>query len=290
MHVLEEAGARLHRRFFAGQRAPRWPLSFRSGRPRSGSLWPFDAESAGLEQGLRVATFREGRSDDEALRDEEWLRSRGFAVERDGRNLVAARDGETLRTTFELLRMQPSSSEEFVTRARELGLRFGYPACCVDAFVRIRRRDDVMLFADVLPKPDERVPAHSLFVNGALALVSHAPCSGTCSATLALARRIEAELERESPGFSARWRGLGQRLHALDVDGHAFSFEVEGDEVLNVISAVEQVAPSAGVTEPPLRPLSHLPTLRIDRERALLVSDDGQFRSSLFARHDAPSG
>lgn len=290
LRVLGEAGASLQRRLFAGQRAPRWPLALRSGRPQPRSLWPFDAESAGLELGLRVATFREGQSEEEAVRDEEWLRSHGYAVERDGRNLVAARDAETLRTTRELLQSEPQSSAEFVTRARELGTRFGYPECCVEAFVRIRRRDDVMLFADVLPRPGDRVPPHSLFLNGALALVSHAPCSGTCRATLELAGRIEAELERESPGFSANWRKLGQRLHALDVHGHAFSFEVEGDDVLRVISAVELVAPSAGVTEPQLRPVSDLSTLRIDRERALLVADDREFRSSLFARHDAASG
>jgi flavin-dependent dehydrogenase len=290
MSVLRDAGARLHRRLFAGQRAPCWPLALRSGRPRPRSLWPFDAESAGLELGLRVATFREGRTDEEALRDEDWLRSRGFAVKRDGRNLVAAHDEKTLEGTLELLRAEPASSAEFVTRARELGTRFGYPACCVEAFVRIRRRDDVMLFADVLPRAGDRVPLHSLFLNGALALVSHAPCAGTCSATLELGRRVEAELERESPGFSANWRTLGQRLHALDVRGHAFLFDVEGDDVLRVISAVEMVAPSAGVIEPQLRQVSDLTTLRIDRERALLVSDDREFRSSLFARHDATSG
>lgn len=282
--ALQVLGLPLHRRLFAGQRAPSWPLALRSGRPRNGGLWPFDAESAGLVLGIRSATVREGLSEDEAHADEVWLHSQGFEVERTGRTVVAARDRDSLEWTLAMWQREPRTPSEFASRARELGASFGYPACCVEAFVRIRRRDDVMLFADVLPAPGESVPIHSLFLNGALALVSHAPCSGRCAATVEMARRIEGSLEHRSPGFSTAWRLLASRLHALDARGRTFAFELAGDEV---VRGVELVAPSAGVSEPQLKPSSGIHRLTVDRAQACLTSDDGTFRSSLFVRHES---
>lgn len=273
----------LHRRLLAGQRAPRWPLAFRSGRPRAGGLWPFDAESAGLLLGVRRSMVREGTSEEEARTDETWLESEGLRVERQGRHVFAARDRESLDSTLATWRAKAVSSAEFAARARELGASFGYPECCVEAFVRIRRRDDVTLFADVLPAPGESVPIHSLFLNGALALVSHAPCSAWCEATLELARSIESSLERQSPGFSGLWRSFAARLHVLDRDGRMYAFEVAGNDV---VRGVEIVAPSAGVSEPQLRPVTGIDAIELDAARARLTSSDGSLDSTLFARHD----
>ncbi len=282
------ARVELHRRLLHGQSVPRWPLSLRSGRPEPRSIWPFDAESAGLELGLRRAIFREGRSDEEARLDRAWLESRGFLVQARGRDLVAARDAAVLTRAVELLSGDGKNAHELAERRREIGALLGYPACCVESFVRIRRRDDLSLFADVLPRHAEPVPVHSLFLNGGLALVSHAPCSARCPATLELGEALLARLEQENPGFSQRWLALARRLHAIDERGRCFAFDVTGGDELEVRSAVEVVAPSAGVSAPYLRPADHVRSLRVDRERALLISDDGEgFRSALFARHDA---
>lgn len=281
------ARVELRRRLLHGQSVPGWPLSLRSGRPAPRSLWPFDAEGAGLELGLRRAIFREGRSDEEARLDRTWLESRGFLVQARGRDLVAARDASVLARAVELISSDGDSAHELAERSRELGALLGYPACCIESFVSVRRRDDLWLFADVLPRHAEPVPACSLFLNGALALVSHAPCSARCPATLELGAALLARLEHESPGFSGNWLALARRLHAIDERGRCFAFDVTGVDELEVRSALEIVAPSAGVSAPYLRPTTNIRSLRVDRERALLISDDGQgFRSALFARHD----
>lgn len=276
----------LWRRLFPGQRVPRWPLALRSGRPRPGSLWPFDAESAALDLGIRRAMFREARSADEAASDERWLKSQNFLVQRRGHDLVAARERAHLEHALTVISTEVVSNADFVTRARELGSLFGYPACCVDSFVRIRRRDDVMLFADVLPRHAEPVPPLSLFVNGSLSLVSHAPCSAQCPSTLELARALLESLDASSAGFAQLWLALARRLHAIDDRGRCFAFELEAPARLSVRSGVEIVAPSPNVTEPQLRPVA-MHSLSLDRDQGVLVSDEApELRSSLFARHD----
>jgi hypothetical protein len=276
---------RLRRRLFAGQRVPRWPLTFRSGTPRAGSLWPFDAESAGLELGLRRAIFREGLSKAEATADAGWLVSRGFLVERRGLELVAAREAADLKRASAVLATAPANNADFAVRARELGRLFGYPACCVESFVRIRRRDDLMLFADYLPRPGDRVPELSLFLNGSLTLLSHAPCSPSCQPTLELAASVLQHLDDRTPGFAERWRALARRLHAIDERGRCFAFELEASDALAVRSALEIVAPGPGMSEPQLRPAALPRSLRL--EEILVADDDPTFRASLFARHDA---
>jgi hypothetical protein len=54
-----------------------------------------------------------------------------------------------------------------------------------------------------------------------------------------------------------------------------------------VVRGVELVAPSAGVSEPQLKPLSGIHRLNVDRANARLTSDDGTFCSGLFVRHES---
>ncbi len=274
----------LLRRVPAGQKVPSFPLSLRSGKPAHGTPWPFDAESAALALGTRRAAYREARTESEALADERWLTSRGYLVERDGREVFAARAKSDLSQVKRAVKLG-----DFSERTEQLGALFGYPKCCIRAFARIRRRDDLTLFADLLPKHATPAPPHSLFVSSALALVSHAPCRANCAPTLELGRTLLDALESGSPGFSRAWLAFARRLHAIDVEGRCVAFtiaETTGDR-LTVRDAVEIVAPSPGTSAPHVRPFAAPSILRVDRTRALLVADDGEsFRSALFARHD----
>lgn len=289
LELLERSGCRFWRRVAAGQRAPRWPLSLRSGPASGASLWPFDAERAALGSDLRQAIFREAWTDLEADEDARWLESEGLAVVRSGTSLVAARDAEVATRITDLVRREATSAEHFQERARALGAAFGTPACCIEHFVRIRRRDDLTLFADALPPAGERAPALSLFLHGALALISHVPCRPSCPATLELATQVLAAVDRERPGFADQWRGFAARLHALGTDGSLLSFRVTDDADgvrLRARDAIEIVAPSPGTPQPLVRPRPELQTLVLDVSAGLLWDQEHRFRSTLFARHD----
>jgi len=289
LEVLEGSGCRFWRRVAAGQRAPSWPLSLRSGRASGAAPWPFDAERAALGLGLRQAMLREAWSDLEADEDARWLESEGLVVVRFGTSLVAAPDAEVASTIAEHARREATNVEEFQERARALGAAFGTPACCIEHFVRIRRRDDLTLFADALPPAGERAPALSLFLHGALGLISHVPCRPSCPATLELATKVLAALDRERPGFADQWRGFAARLHALGTDGSLLSFRVTDDADgvrLRARDAIEIVAPSPGTPQPLVRPRPELQTLVLDVSAGLLWDQEHRFRSTLFARHD----
>lgn len=263
------ASAVLRRRILDGQRAPAFPPALRRGRPTPGSLWPFDAESTALELGLRQVIYREGET------DATYLESRGFAVKLTPGGVIAARDRAVLQEAALVLAASRTVRSDWAEHARRAGQLLGYPECCTQAFVACRRRDDVTLFAMCLPPPAAPAsPLECLFLNTALAVISHLPCCPDCDATAAIGARVLAALEGQCPGFCALHSRLGHRLHALDRQGRAFAFEV--DEGLVVKNALEVQAPAL-VERPDIR------QLRVDRARGVLLGDG--FESSLFARY-----
>ena len=288
-------GARLvvKRRFFADQRAPAWPASMRSGAPREdgGSVWPFDAELAGLLLGRRTLLLREGMTAARADADAAWLASHGVATrivdaqesldskaigashERvDSKRIYGAVDPRVLEVAAERHADACREHEGWADAARWMGRALGYPACCVESFVRARKRDDATMFLEGIP-PLGHAPASPLTVwlDGALALVSHAPCSLGCAASIDLARAVLDAIEGRSPGFSMRWRALAARVHALTEDGRAFAIDAEGDlareGTLRVRDAIELSPPKEG-DRPDVVPARELPAgaeLRVDR-------------------------
>lgn len=252
-------GARLAivRRLPVDQRAPLPPVALRSGRPpaEGPGIWPFDAELAGLRVGRRRLLLRESMSAHAAERDAAWLTSQGVAVrrvEREARPLLyAALDASSLEEAASRHADACREHAGWRDAVAWMGDALGYPRCCVEAFARVRRRDDVTLFAERLPPlPSPPASPLNVWLAGALALVSHGPCSLACAPTEALAAAVLAELDRATPGFAARWRALASRVHAVSADGRAFALAATGDlvrdGVLHVDDALELTSVADG--------------------------------------------
>ena len=228
-------GARLvlRRRVPVGQRAPHWPLALHSGAPsEAGSgIWPFDHELMALLLDRRRVVLREATSVERADADAAWLASHGLAVRRGAHHRVfASMHEDRLEEAIERHERSRAKDEGFRDSARWMGEALGYPPCCVETFVRARTRDDVTLAAELLPALG-CAPATplTLWLDGALALISHAPCSLECEPTRELAAAVLGELERRTPGFEGRWTSRARRLHVLDPSGRCFALDADGD-------------------------------------------------------------
>lgn len=202
---------------------PRWPSTLRIGDPGPDAIWPFDAESVGLELGLRRLLKREQFSPEAAVADAAWLKKRGWAVsepgppDEDGRRvLFAARDASALTEAVELeaqLRREDGSSAD---AGRRLGEALGYPACCIEAYARVGARDDRALAEALLPGPGAApASASTQWLNAPLGVISHTPCALTCEPTMQLTEALLAGLEARSAGFTARWRSLAARVQVV---------------------------------------------------------------------------
>jgi hypothetical protein len=110
-----------------------------------------------------------------------------------------------------------------------LGRELGYPACCVERFVALRAHDDLSLVSELLPPPGT-APASPLtqWLTQPLALVSYAPCSLDCDATVTLAAALLDALERRAPGFARAWESLARRVHVVDSEGRCLALDIDG--------------------------------------------------------------
>ena len=279
-------------------------------------VWPFDAELAGLLIGRRKLLLRESLTLADAESDAAWLASHGVAsrivgganahrsasgarmasaggtpVPDAARTASTATSAEGLGSQRIYASLDPSILADaaaihedacrvhdgWAEAARWMGDALGYPACCVRTFARARKRDDVTMFLDLLPPlPHPPASPFTVWLDGALALISHAPCSLECEATLDLAAAVLAELDRASPGFSARWRALAARVHALGADGRMFALAAEGDLVatgtLRVLDAVEITPPLASDRSPLVTPVAPLQGATLHLDRGYLVA------------------
>lgn len=290
VEVFPHAKTKVLRRVPVDQRVPRWPVSMRSGEPdpKRGRLWPFDAETTGMQIGTRKLMLREWLDEVDAQADARWLESHGLVVARLGDRpesgpvaLLAAFDRATIDEARKAHRDASAPSDRWQDAARRMGELLGYPRCCVEAFVRVRLRDDLSMFADLLP-PIGSAPSSPLagWLVGATTSISHAPCAADCAPTLALARSVLDALDRGSPGFCGIWERLARRVHAIDVDGRCFALDVDDDRV---VDAVELVPPARGDRsfDDVVRPTPRLKgaTLRVVEHR--LVADvEGEERWS----------
>ncbi len=213
---------------------PRWPSRLRTGAPRLDSLWPFDAELAGLRLGLRRLVKREAFDDDAEAADRAWLAAAGVAtirvgpIDPDGRRvLLGALDPRAVTDELRDAEARLRRSDD-ADAARTLGAALGYPPCCVDRFVA-GARDDRSLIAARAADPDAP-PASPLiqWLNQPLALISHVPCGLTCAPTIAVAAALLDALDRGTPGFAARWTALAARLQVIDQRGRGLALRGVG--------------------------------------------------------------
>jgi hypothetical protein len=299
-------GARLvaQRRLPRDQRAPRWPCAMRSGAPAEHGhrIWPFDAELSGLAIGRRRLLVREALTPALADEDARWLADNGVTVRRsepapDGsQRIFGALDPSLLGEAAAQHSAACTDHDGWAAAARWMGAALGYPACCVEAFTGVRKRDDVTLFVERIP-PLPHPPASPLLVwlDGAVALVSHAPCSLRCAASRDLAAALLEDLDRRSPGFADRWRAIAARIHAVTVDGRTFAIDARGDLVADgaarVIDAIEIVVPDASDLSNVMRPAIELAGAELRVERGLLVAEAPRsWTGTLVADHRGEVG
>gem|GEM_PF-342569 len=290
-------GLVVRRALASDQPIPRWPASLRSGGPERGATWPFDAELAALGIGARRLIRREwSTGQDEAReRDAAGLAARGLHLHLhprpDGRLIVlAAPESEVLGAAIEHERRVETDAPGWEASAQAMGAALGYPSCCVNAFVGARARTDGTLLALMLPEPRHPAqPPEMLWLNGALTLFSHAPCSAGCAPTRALARRVLAALEHAHPGFERGWHALAARLHLLTSDGRMMAAAAEGSLEGGTLHASDIIEFTAARGRVELtRPFGDR-TIELRLEGLWLrAQGEPRLAATLFADHRAP--
>ncbi|HIA00642.1 MAG TPA: hypothetical protein EYN66_01800 [Myxococcales bacterium] len=277
------------------QHLPRWPGTLRTGpvMPLEQGLWPYDPEAAAMLAGRRRLIKREWLTSEQQEKDAAWLAQHDLIVESadsvDSRGrfaLFAAADDETLQNAHAAEAALCASDTERESAAAWLGEALGYPSCCVNTFQRLGRRDDLTLAMELLPTVDAS-PASPLtqWLHGPLALISHTPCSLECGDSMALAKAVLQELERERPGFSARWEQLTRRIQLVDVHGNSFALRATGELSASVVveDAVRFSLPSADSFSEVMESVPEFAGRTFHNVQGALVSDG--FRAVVLADH-----
>lgn len=214
---------------------PRVSGALRVGEPENGKIFPFDAEVAGLFAGVRTLVKRDGLLPAEVMRTRDHFVRKSLhceeARESDGRIvLFASREPDLVREAVEMEALLAARGPEAERAARFLGRALGYPDCCVEAFSRLSARDDLSLALALLPPPPAK-PASpfSTWLAPPLALVSHAPCSLDCAATISLGKTLFEALSTSRAGFAEAWMALARRVVALTSQGDLLLLDAKGD-------------------------------------------------------------
>lgn len=185
-----------------------------------------DVELLGLELGTRRIVKREGLSTNARERAVSAWRAQGLLTAEAGALFVARAEAE-LRQAVEAERVMLRGGEARFDAVVELGSALGYPECCVGAFARLRRSDDLLATAVRLPGTLVRAEPLALWANPDLRLVSHLGCSHDCPATARLSETLLAELERRRPGTRDRWLRLARRVHVVTSGGRHAALELD---------------------------------------------------------------
>ncbi len=163
---------------------------------------------------------------------------------------------------------------------RELGLRLGYPSCCVEAFIadfererppqvradplgrspaKIREAEEVWRRLDRawVARPDPRI--NSLLFGERLRLISFDPCRFDCPAALALARALyELGVDEDPAAAAALLRELARPVAVDEYDRRAWvELGVDGEGALRITD----VEPLRTITAVP-PPAQLVPLLR----------------------------
>ena len=288
---MAECGGRLDRARSVprGQRVPYWTASIRVGAPAAlaeGLPWPYDVERSGLERGARQLLLREWHSVTAAENDATALSHRGFAVQvvrpsdGDGARVFASGERALVDEAVGIDAVVRSVASDWADAVAWMGDALGYPRCCVARFSRIRSRTDLGLFVDLLDALGApAAPAESVWLDGALALVSHAPCSPSCSPTRERASAVLAALDDAHAGFAETWRAWGSAVHAIDDEGRMLWLDVDG-----------LITPGSGGSEPlaaRVRSARHLaPSVDPDASMPTVVEQPALVGAALALRRD----
>lgn len=289
--TLPESALELRRILYDEQTISPWLPALRLSLPNvDKGLWPCAAERLGLKIGTRKLIKRE-LSSEAAMRAEiEELTSDGFLLrlcpEAPGqrqRVLLASLDQATLDEAVDVEAALRSSGEREVAAMRWMGEALGYPACCTEAYARQGQRSDVWLAALRLPPLlHSPAPAESQWLNDALRLISHAPCSIWCEETIQLGALLCEAQDQQRPGFASFWRNLAARVQVIDVEGRCLALVLD-DELSNepvIVDAIELRLPTYDGFEEVVR-------ARPDLHGAPLVLEDARLPVARFGSHRA---
>ena len=102
--------------------------------------------------------------------------------------------------------------ERRMAAVRAMGSLMGYPACCVDVFVRQQMRGDNLDNERLTFRRALDAPLHPLIHRiGAVRLISHYPCSPSCAASIRIGEQVLALLSGDDPLAARRIRDLMKR-------------------------------------------------------------------------------
>jgi hypothetical protein len=192
--------------------APVWRLEDRE----------FDREALELQAGLRQLLRREVPDPERVRLAVQSLEQRGFCVAvltsavagvagRPRHHVFASRDPEILAAARVLDTDLGGEPLQKAKAIRQFGLWFGYPPCCVEAFLRGAALDDALLVADrAARQPDHALPWVQNWALVPLRLGSWLPCAPDCAASLLQTRAVAALLKDQAPGWLASARPLLQ--------------------------------------------------------------------------------
>lgn len=187
-------------------------------RGPSGPVWTiedteFDRESLELQAGLRQLLRREVPDPQRVELAVQTLQRRGFVVERmtsavagvgglPRHHVFAARDPAVLQAAVALDGDLGGAPLQKAKAIRQFGLWFGYPPCCVEAFLRGAALDDAVLVADRAQRQGERsLPWVQNWVVVPLRLGSWLPCAPDCAQSLVQMRHVAGLLQQVAPGW-----------------------------------------------------------------------------------------
>lgn len=211
------------------------------------------ALAAGLKPAIRIAA-----SAIEASRVAEHFQRLGAAVvtargpvgvHRHEHTLLyvarTAGDAQSLRAAERPLLAAHLPARDKSYYAGQLGLRLGYPRCCVDAFAaRVLRgpgklrpgdrdsfHEDYVAARDALaPRPDWRL--NNLLLRHHLRLVTFEPCRYDCAAALAIAEPLLQIVARHHPDDLPALKASLQRPLAIDPSGARAWAARDGDRIV----------------------------------------------------------
>lgn len=188
-----------------------------------------------------------------------------------------AADAQALRTAERPLLAAHVPAKDKAYYAGQLGLRLGYPRCCVDAFcARVLRgpgklrpgdrdsfHEDYVAARDAaVARPDWRL--NNLLLRHHLRLVTFEPCRYDCAAALALAEPLLGIIARHHPDDLPALRDSLQRPLVIDPTGARVWAARDGERIVRAEAPRERPGVAADPADSALAArllsLARLPT------------------------------
>jgi len=173
-----------------------------------------DREATELALGMRHLIRREVPDPSHVALAVQALEGRGFFVRvvtstvrgvtgRGRVHVFAASDVATLDEAAARDEALDGTPRERQYAMRWFGLAFGYPGCCVDAFVRADDQDDGALVARMVRSQRTALRPEQNWAIVPVRLFSHLPCRPDCEATAVRAAAVLRRLRQEAPAWTS---------------------------------------------------------------------------------------